>query len=274
MNKINITNSKKPNGTFANLRYVGVIVLILSLLLTFPFTSLRAQTEGEQNSVAEITVIELNNHYSTRLKQISESEYSSQKKESDYEPHKPYKVIRDVTEARKLLGKSVKQIGAAYDEEQDYSSYHVAVEITFKDRVKKRFDWRSFDENGFIAYYPELKVLILNHEADGDHPIDLNDSANENVGNPYYHSFSPDKQLRINGYYPGGAVDGVLYFLEKWNPQKKKYEFIGYLDGGSGYELSFLYASDWFWSNNSKVLFKTPSWGEGSGCYEMEIVGK
>ena len=46
------------------------------------------------------------------------------------------------------MGKSVEQI-EVYDEDQAHS-YPAAVEITFKDRVIKRFDWRSFDENGFI----------------------------------------------------------------------------------------------------------------------------
>jgi hypothetical protein len=241
------------------------IILNLSLLLIFPIATLYGQSENEQ----EIVEIELNNQYSIRLKQISESEYITRKQESEHLRHKPYKVITDVAEARKMLGKKVKSF-EVYDEEQNFR--YLAVEITFKGEVKKRFDWRSLDETGFIAYYPELKVLILNHEADGDHPIDLNDSDNEQVGNPRYHVLSPDKQLRIAGYFPGGAWDGVRYFLEKWNPKRKKYEFVSYFENEENYVFSFLFATDWFWTSNNNVFFRIIT--HMGGYYEMEIVVK
>lgn len=243
------------------------VIITLSILLTMPFVQLRAQTEDESEIFSEEVVeIQLNNHYFIRLKQISESEYIIREKESEHLRHKPYKVITDVKEALKMLGKKVKSL-EVYDEDQDYR--YDAVEITFKDKIKKRFDWRSLDENGFIAYYPELKILILNHEADGDHPIDLNDSANEQVGNPRYHVLSPNKQLRINGYFPGGAWDGVLYFLEKWNPKKKTHEFIGYLEN-EDYVFTFLFAKDWFWRNDNKAFFRIGTYP--GGYYEMEII--
>jgi len=242
-------------------------ILILSIILSLLTVALYGQSEDEQDILEEAKVIELNSHYSIRLKQISESEYTARKQEAERLRHKPYRKITDVVEARKMLGRNVKSF-EVYDEEQN--ARYPVVEITFKDKVKKRFDWRILDQNGFIAYYPELKVLILNHEADGEHPIDLNDSANEHVGNPRYHVTSPDKQLRITGYYPGGAWDGVLYFLEKWNPKKKKYEFIAYLEREDNYVFSFLYIADWFWISNSKVFFRENTlYGK---YYEMEII--
>ena len=242
------------------------IILILSLLMILPLADLHGN--GDEIS-KEIIETRLNDRYSVRLKQISESEYAARKKEAERLRHKPYKVITDIAEARKLFGKSVKQV-EVYDKEQD--ARYSAVEIIFKDGVKKRFKWRSLDTNGFIAYYPEPGVLILNHEADGEHPIDLNDSANEYAGNPRYHSFSPDKQLRIAGYYPGGAVDGVQYFLEKWNPKKKKYEFVGNFNDhfGENYVLSFLFAGDWFWTSNSKAVFRTIT--HPGYYYELEVI--
>ena len=243
------------------------IILILSIILSLQTFALYGQSEDEQEISEEVKVIELNNHYSIRLKQISESEYTVRKQEAERLRHKPYRVITDVVEARKMLGKKVKSF-EVYDEEQN--ARYPVVEITFKDKVKKRFDWRSLDNNGFIAYYPELKVLILNHEADGEHPIDLNDSANEHAGNPRYHVPSPDKQLRIAGYHPGGAWDGVLYFLEKWNPKKKKYEFIAYLEREDNYVFTFLFTADWFWISNSKAVFRIITYM--GNCYEMEFV--
>jgi len=246
--------------------------IILSLLLTFPIAILHGQSENEQENLAKVVEMEMNAHYSIRLKQVSEDEYMIQKKESEHLRHEPYKEVTNVAEARKMLGKKVKSV-EVYNEEGDY--LYPAVEITFKDGVKKRFDWRTLDEYGFIAYYPELRILILNHEASGDHPIDLNNSTNEHVGNPHYSALSPDKQLRIAGYFPGGAVDGVQYFLEKWNPKKKKYEFIDdfkdYFEE-EGDVIFFLFATDWFWADNSKTFFRIGTYM--GGYYEMEIIAK
>ena len=246
-----------------------IIIFILSLLLTFSIVTLYGQNENEQDISEEIIEFELNKQYSIKLKQISESEYTARKAATEQLRHKPYKVITDVTQARKMLGEKVKSF-EVYDEKQNY--HYPALEITFKGGVKKRFDWRSMDDEGFIAYYPELKVLILNHEADGNHPIDFNDSTNEHVGNPRYHVLSPDKQLRIAGYYPGGAWDGVHYFLEKWNPKRKKYEFVNYFENEGNYALTFLFAGDWFWTSNNKVFFRVTTYM--GGYYEMEILNK
>ena len=138
--------------------------------------------------------------------------------------HKPYREIADIAKAKKLLKKRIK--GIKIEEE-----YYEQLEVTYKGRVKKVLNviwlgWNKENSN-FLAYYPDVGVLILEHEAIGEYPVDLNDSANEHVGNPKYHATSPDGQFRINGYYPGGAVDGMFYWLEKWNKSTKKYEFNG-----------------------------------------------
>jgi len=122
------------------------------------------------------------------------------------------------------------------------------------------------ENNNFLAYYPDVGVLILEHEAIGEYPVDLNDSANEHVGNPKYHAISPDRQFRINGYYPGGAVDGMFYWLEKWNKSKKKYEFIGYFN--DEYSI-FDNSQDWFWTGNSKAIFRYLE-----SFYEMELISR
>jgi len=100
----------------------------------------------------------------------------------------------------------------------------------------------------------------------------LNDITDQHVGNPNYHAVSPDKQLRINGICPG--QEGLIYWLEKWNPAKKKYEFISNFSDEVLYERLkensvFYYSKGWFWVSNSKVLFKC--WGYGR-YYEMEFI--
>ena len=234
-------------------------LIILAAMLALPFTALRAQTEDEQ----KITEIQLNDHYSARLRQICASEYTARKNGSEHLRHKPYKVITDVDKARKLLRKSVKTI------EIDSDNYHSAVEITFKDGVKKRFDWYSMDKIGFVAYYPEFSILILREADYGNLAFDLNDSSKElgTVGEPCYYAPSPDKQLRINGYFPSGAADEVRYFLEKWNTKKKQYEFVAHFDDGTLY----LSSPNWFWASNN-TLFQYGWWKESYIFYEMEII--
>jgi hypothetical protein len=246
-------------------------VIILSVLLTFPIVALYGQNENEQDISKEVIEIELNNHYSIKLKQVSESEYTIQKRETEHLQHKPYKVITDLKETKKMLGNKLKEITVKDEEHYERN----VLEITFKDKTKKRisWEWGINLENGFRAYYPEVGVLVFENEASGDYSIDLNDSkmVYERTGNPCYHAVSPDRKLRINGYYRGGAEEGVLFFLEKWNTKKKRYEFIASLR----YENSlFYYSSDLFWTSNSKVLFRY-GWSEDSyKYYEMEILIK
>jgi hypothetical protein len=238
--------------------------------LTFPIVALYGQSENEQDISEEVIVIGLNNHYSIRLKQISESEYTAQKMASAHLRHKPYKVITDLKEAKKMLGNKLKEI--TVKDEEDYE--RSVIEITFKDKTPKKISWEwGFNlENGFREYYPEVGVLVFENEACGDYSIDLNDSKMdyERTGNPRYHAVSPDRKLRINGYYPGGAWDGVRFFLEKWNPKKKQYEFIAYLEREEDYVFSFLFAGDWVWTSNSKAICKIITY-MGS-YYEMEII--
>ena len=240
-------------------------LIILATMLALPFAALRAQTEDEQ----EITEIQLNDHYSVKLRQISASEYTARKNESEHLQHKPYKVIADLKEAQKMLGNKLKEVTVKDEDGYERS----VIEITFKDKTKKRISWEwGFNLDGFREYYPEVDVLVFENEAVGDYAIDLNDSKKdyERTGNPRYHAVSPDKKLRINGYYPGGAVDGALFFLEKWNPKKRKYEFIGYFENQENYVFTFIFTADYFWTSNSKAVFRLVTYP--GGYYEMEII--
>jgi hypothetical protein len=234
-----------------------------------PLAVLQAQTENDTEIFEEeILEFKLNDNYSVKLRQICESEYTAQKQATEHLRHKPYEVITDIAEAQKMLGKKLKGV----DETQ--KDYYSQLEVTYNDGVKKMLNlfWLGWNKesNNFVAYYPEVGVLILEHEASGDYPVDLNDSTNENVGNPKYYAFSFFKQLRINGNEPGGAVEGWEYWLQKWNPSNKKYEFIENLEEPAGNTFWFNYATNWFWTSNSKALFKYVG-GFGS-YYEMEII--
>jgi hypothetical protein len=253
--------------TFSNLRYVRGIVLILSLLLTLPFAVLHAQTENETDISAEITETELDNRYSTKLREISESEYTIRKNESEHLRHKPYKVITDFKEVQKMLGRKMKIIEVEGGEKiYGEGVKYMKLEITFKDRTKRREDWTY--ESIFKAYFPELNILLLESDGDMEYQFDLNGSSDDDIkGNPFNHAVSPDKQLRINGYFPGSAAEDNDYWLEEWNPKKKRYEFVAYFERDF-----FYYSRDWFWTSNNTVLFRHGLWKYQ--YYEMEISEK
>ena len=246
-------------------------IITLGIILLLPFAVLLAQTETD--ILEEVIEIELNSQYSVRLKQISESEYTVRKQESEHLRHKPYKAITDFAKARKMLGKRIKEI-----EINDDEGSRNALEITFKDKTKKRVDWLHANlESLFIEYYPEVAVLILSDPCDGFQPIDLNDSDKEQdqVGHPFYHLVSPDRKFLINGFDNNAcASEGATYFLEKWNSKKKKYEFVSYFYNRfeEEYLFTFTFATDWRWINNGKVLFKNGGSKYYEKYFEMEII--
>lgn len=224
--------------------------------------------EKSEYYIADGKLMKLNDSCSVRMRHISRSEYIIRKWESAHLKNEPYKAIKNIKKARKMLGKRLREIEV---KEEDFTRH--SFEITFKDGLKRLWDGYDF-KYAFVAYYPELDVLLLVNEADGDEPIDLNDSANNLVGNPSFHTESPDRQWRIAGYWPGGAADGMEYFIEKWNGQKRKYELAAELSFRNENEsFYFSYTSCWFWSAAGKALFKIPHW-EDAQYYEMEISTK
>ena len=242
-------------------------VFILSLILALPVNAF-AQTERE----TEVKETFLNDFYSIRLKQISESEYTTKKQQSENLQHKPYEVITDFAEAQKILGDRLKEI-EVYEKEQDYR--YNAIEITFKDGVKKRLSEYDYY---FTAYFPQLEILLFEGGHQSDQPFDLNNSNyavtitddfpyHIRIGNPYSHRVSPDKQLRINGFHDG--QDCLYRFLEKWNKSTKKYEFVGFLWGTESiWDLCWVF--ECFWTSNNKVIFS--NFSRGKEYYEVTFI--
>jgi len=252
--------------------------LIIFLLLTTNLVF--AQETDGQDETFEIKEAKLNDNFTIRLKQITKEKYIAQKEQSEHLQHKPYDAITDVHKAQKMLRKRFKVIerkeeGADFD----YSKY----EITFRDKTKEHLDI----EYGFIAYFPQLEILLFGGGHSTEHMFDLNNSNSlitfeENfpeyirIGNPYRHSISPDKQLRINGFHDG--QDCIHYFLEKWNKSKKQYEFINYFYSSHS-SMSICYAENWYWTEKNKVIFTIFAGGkdeyfEYTEFYEIEIIEK
>ena len=227
---------------------------------------LQAQQTDEET--VEAKEIKLNNNYTVWLKSITLSEYTVKTEKSAHLQNEPYKAV-DINGALKMLGKRLKMNIVKDKIEYKY-------EITFKDGIVKYLD----SDYDFIAYFPQLEILLFEGGHGSDQPFDLNNSNNAitfidfphriRIGNPYYHVVSPDKQLRINGFHDG--QDCVMRFLEKWNKSTKKYEFVGWF-WGENHIFDLCYTWNWLWIDNNKAIFKNSTGGEGE-FYEMEVITK
>jgi len=234
-------------------------IIIFNLLLTLPIFVLHAQTENN----SEVLEIQCYYDYSVRLKQISESEYTIRKNESEHLRQKPYKVIKDHVKIRRILRNRFRLKSIGVDE-----IFHIPMyKIILKNGTKMRFY-----TNKFLAYYPKFKVLICEtrHSLDGENVFCLKDI--HYYGNPKYHIVSPDKQFRINGAFDG--LDCVIRSIDKWNESKKMYEFVGYLSlegANNRYDANNEYDTCWFfdclWTDNNKAIFSNQS-----GYHELEII--
>ena len=220
------------------------IIIILSIFAFIAINCFAQYNYDDEYINPEIVEFTLNEHYSIRIRQISEREFNVRKEESEHLRHQPYQIITDIDEAQKLLGDRFIVYGAGH--------YYV-YSVIFNDGVKRNFDGDWY----FWAYFPELEIIVFEVGHGGDFLIDLNDSniPEWNRGNPQYRVLSPDKQFRINGFYNGHHFE---YFLEKWNPQTKQFEFVGRFDHSNIAEFSYA-----FWVNNSTFLIFTDwrSWG-------------
>ena len=224
---------------------------------------------------SEIIQFPLNELYSIRIKKISQDEFTTRRRESRHLQHRPnYQVIRDNAEVRKLLGDRVRAVGEKMggmeygferiDGSWDYGFWYNGIDITYSNGVTKAHNI-SWNWN-LISYYPELGILSVScFFILRDFPllIYLNNSEKswQQIGHPNFHNLSPDRQWRLNGSY--GKFGFNFYFLEKWNPARRRFEFAGNL-----YDIPDIsFASDCFWVGNSTLLLQSLQ-----GRFEIEII--
>ena len=195
-------------------------LIIFSLLMTnFIF----AQEIDKSEETLEAKEIKLNDSFSFQSKLITVEEYTARKEQSAHLRHKPYKAITDVVKAKKMLGRRLKVIDKKWDDGNGNNGSYREHEITLKNGNKKHLDF----EFEFVAYYPELKILLFDTPG-GYYSVNFNNNLIESSLSPEYHSVSPNKRLRINAVCPDNlAKEDFTYFIEKWNNSRKEYEHIG-----------------------------------------------
>jgi hypothetical protein len=170
----------------------------------------------------------------------------------------------------KMLGGRLKFIDAhGYEYEGRKYHYH-SYEITFNDGTRKQI---APGEHLFVAYFPQLEAITFYGDG-GDEVIELNDSGTKLYGNellPLLCAVSPDKRWRINGRSPDNiAYEDYGYYLERWNPAKKIYEYVGNIFGVGRVD----FCAEWSWVDNDTVLYMG-KWDDGDSTYgEITITEK
>jgi len=192
--------------------------------------------------------IKLSDKYWVQIKRIPKSDYFIALWKSGYKPDK-YKKITDVDKAKSMLKKRV-EFYKKNDPEDNFYYANTAIQgISFKDGEKAKIEEHEYPF--FVAYYPEIDILVTEGGHSSDNCFDLKDSKNTHPGNPRHYYTSPDKKLRLNGAHDG--QDCIVYFLEEWDKPSKAYKIIDSFP----YDANMCYAEDCFWYDNNTLIYKT-----------------
>jgi hypothetical protein len=192
------------------------------------------------------------------IQKIDEKRYFSLKEDAGIQTIELEKLI-DLEQIKKMLKGQV--IWGKYDYEKQKMLENEQGENVFK-IVFRNGKTISYDypEVGFVAYYPQEDILLLEGEHSSSMIFNLTTGEEtEDVGDPEFRRYSPSKQYRFNGYYSGQAD---VYFIQE--KSEERYKTIIELDYSSGSELEKLigfipeWLPDMFWQNDTILNFVAP----------------
>ncbi|WP_144062646.1 hypothetical protein [Sphingobacterium paucimobilis] len=135
----------------------------------------------------------------------------------------------------------------------------------------------EFGYIGFYRYYPTEEILLFEGGHSSDFAIDLRTGAvgAELVGNPAYILYTPNKQFRLNGYFPGQECSG--YFIQRMDGDYYMHvaEIPLHLTS-EGFDLCTL--KDSFWRDDTELYFKNTYFGTDDdkrlGFFKLKIHSK
>lgn len=107
----------------------------------------------------------------------------------------------------------------------------------------------------FVRYYPSEQILLMEGGHSSDYSFDLKNGNRgaDKVGNPDYIVYSPSKQFRLNGWFPGQECSD--YFLQI----KKGTDYVYYsaipMDlSKQSFDLCTI--KDIFWQTDEQLYFR------------------
>jgi len=174
-------------------------------------------------------------------------EIDSLKFQSLYIPSKPLNKIKITSEkeAEKLLvskvkWKDVEDIGWTIDE------------IILDNGQVLNINQKSND-NYFIAYYPTEAIIVFEGGHGSEFSISIKTGESlETVGNPEYIIESPNKKIRLNGWFPGQECSSY-FFQEKIGDTYRYLTDFGW--GSEEFGENICYFNKFCWLNDKEFMY-------------------
>ncbi|MBL1409227.1 hypothetical protein [Sphingobacterium faecale] len=136
------------------------------------------------------------------------------------------------------------------------------------------WDNTEFAYIGFYRYYPTEEILLFEGGHSSDFAIDLRTGivGAEQVGNPAYILYTPNKQFRLNGYFPGQECSA--YFIQRM--EGDHYVHFGEIPlhlTSEGFDLCTL--ENIFWNGETELYFRNTYFAAGDdkrlGFFKLKI---
>ncbi len=157
----------------------------------------QSQVQKSKNQIWEVR----EKNYSLDIEFIDSIQFYVEK--SKTKPVDTLQKITDFATAKKMLTGVVE-----FREHQEYKGLR---RILFRNGGIYN---SPYDEEGFVAYYPSEDIILFEGGHSSDVSFDLKDGRETEIaGNPDLMYNSPQKTVRLNGYYPGQECD--TYFIQK-----------------------------------------------------------
>lgn len=121
-------------------------------------------------------------------------------------------------------------------------------------------DNQEFGFIGYVKYYPEEDILLLEGGHTSDYVIDLKTGSSniDTIGNPMYIFPSKDKKFRLNGWFPGQECSE--YFIQQRNGSRYTYlAKIPLSISNEGFDFCTLI--DMYWTASNELYFRNNFFG-------------
>ncbi|WP_158974273.1 SH3 domain-containing protein [Cellulophaga sp. L1A9] len=160
--------------------------------------------------------------------------------------------ITSAQEAEKLLAskvrwKNVPYLGRSIDE------------IILENGQVLRINQKNNDY-GFVAYYPTEEIILFEGGHTSDYSISLKTGESlETVGNPEYIVASPNKKLRLNGWFPGQECSSYFFQEHVGN------DYTYLIDFGWGTETfgqQVCNFNKFYWVNEDTFMYSYSAYSE------------
>jgi len=177
---------------------------------------------------------------------------------SFYREPQPSNIIKITSkeELRKLLGSRIKWQNTEDD------GWEVKGIVLENGQVRKVND--EFIDYFFMAYFPTEEILLFEGGHGSDFSISIKTGETfETIGNPEYIIESPNKKLRLNGWFPGQECSS--YFFQKKTESNYTY-LIDFGFGTEGPSEDVCNFKKFCWLNDQEFMYSYGgNYGETGG---------